>query len=186
MKESNRESVLVLHSFKNMVSFLFFQFTGSGETSLRWFSWSGLLFWHYKGCWCLCPYSIGWKTLPSSGSWHPYAAFYPQSAEAPGAVTSGGSWKYCLGVQMIRIHPASALRDGRREHICCPPLRDAYLPGSEGTDAGRMSHPLMLPPAQNVLCFCFISTVLCFATLQCHWGPLWLHGIGMFQHAVTN
>lgn len=63
MKENSWETVLVLHNFKNMMSYLILQFTGSGETSLLWFSWSGLLFWHCKGCWC-----IEWKTLPSSGS----------------------------------------------------------------------------------------------------------------------
>lgn len=92
----------------------------------------------------------------------------------------------CLGVQMIRTHPASALKDGRWEHIYCPPSRDGTCLAPKCQVLGECCTLWMLPPAQNVLCFCFMRTVLCFATLQCHWGPLWLHGTGMFQIAVTT
>lgn len=154
---------------------LILQFTGSGEISLQWFSWCGLLFWHYRGCWCMHVSVQHWMANPAVLWELPdtpllCVALHQQQILVLWQLAAQGN--IGLGVQMIRIHPASALKDGRWEHICCLPPRDGTCLAPKWLVLGECCTLWMLPPAQSVLCFCSMSSVLCFATLQCQRSPV--------------
>lgn len=124
MKESSWEAVLVLHSFKKVVSYPILQFTGSEETSLQWFSWSGVLFWHYKGCYAW----LVWST-PVNTPWVIWNKIQSESFGSSSDVLveeAGGPWVQLR--EMLSSQGGVRTRWARLDACSLPPTW-VVLPG---------------------------------------------------------